>query len=79
MQLTWYSFAIVLAVTVFPAFLISYVVVGLVRRYASRLGLMDQPSERKVHTKPYRVAVGSELLRGHRNLCHRILSGLDCE
>ncbi|MCY3008758.1 MAG: MraY family glycosyltransferase [Planctomycetota bacterium] len=42
----------VLAVTVVPSFLISLVVVGWVRKNAVRLGLMDQPSERKVHTTP---------------------------
>jgi UDP-GlcNAc:undecaprenyl-phosphate GlcNAc-1-phosphate transferase len=42
----------VLAFTVVPSFLISLFVVGWVRKNALRLGLMDQPNERKVHTIP---------------------------
>jgi len=42
----------VLAVTAVPSFLISLFVVGWVRKNALQLGLMDQPSERKVHTTP---------------------------
>lgn len=43
---------LLVCVTTLPAFLLSYWIVGWVRRHAVWLGLMDQPNERKVHLVP---------------------------
>ncbi|MCU0709506.1 MAG: undecaprenyl/decaprenyl-phosphate alpha-N-acetylglucosaminyl 1-phosphate transferase [Pirellula sp.] len=42
----------VIAVTVIPAFLVSVIAVGWIARHAQRLGLLDRPNARKVHTNP---------------------------
>jgi UDP-GlcNAc:undecaprenyl-phosphate/decaprenyl-phosphate GlcNAc-1-phosphate transferase len=42
----------VIAVTVIPAFLVSLIAVGWIARHAQRLGLLDRPNARKVHTNP---------------------------
>lgn len=44
--------------TVLPSFIISLVMVALVRRWAERLGLMDRPGVRKVHTQPIPLGGG---------------------
>lgn len=44
--------------TVFPAFLISVFAVGLVKRFAVTLGLLDEPNARKVHTVPIPLGGG---------------------
>lgn len=44
--------------TVTPAFLISLFAVGVVRRAAERLGLLDKPGARKVHTTPIPLGGG---------------------
>ncbi len=54
----WLQFAAMLMVTVLPAFLISFVTVGVVRRFASALGLLDKPDARKVHTVPIPLGGG---------------------
>ncbi|MCU0718751.1 MAG: undecaprenyl/decaprenyl-phosphate alpha-N-acetylglucosaminyl 1-phosphate transferase [Pirellula sp.] len=52
MRLDWLFLLLLLGVTTLPAFLLSYFLVGWVRRNAARLGLMDMPGERKVHMVP---------------------------
>ncbi len=49
---------IVLGATVVPAFLVSVVLVAWVRRAAERLGLLDRPGHRKVHTTPIPLGGG---------------------
>jgi UDP-GlcNAc:undecaprenyl-phosphate/decaprenyl-phosphate GlcNAc-1-phosphate transferase len=44
--------------TAFPAFLISVFAVGLVKRFALTLGLLDKPNARKVHTVPIPLGGG---------------------
>jgi hypothetical protein len=48
----------VILVTVLPAFLVSVVAVGWVARHAQRLGLLDRPNARKVHTTPIPLGGG---------------------
>ncbi|MFK7736682.1 MAG: MraY family glycosyltransferase [Pirellulaceae bacterium] len=47
-----------------PSFLISFVAVGVVRRGAERLGLLDKPGERKVHTTPVPLGGGLGIWAG---------------
>ncbi|GAB5403329.1 MAG: MraY family glycosyltransferase [Aureliella sp.] len=47
-----------------PSALISYVAVGWVRKAAVRLGLMDAPGERKVHTTPIPLGGGLGIWAG---------------
>ncbi len=47
-----------LLVTVLPAFVISLIAVGVVKRYAGALGLLDKPNARKVHTVPVPLGGG---------------------
>ena len=47
-----------------PSFLISIIAVGLVRKAAVRLGLMDKPGERKVHTTPVPLGGGLGIWAG---------------
>jgi UDP-GlcNAc:undecaprenyl-phosphate/decaprenyl-phosphate GlcNAc-1-phosphate transferase len=47
-----------------PSFLISLVAVGWVRRAAERLGLMDKPGARKVHTTPIPLGGGLGIWAG---------------
>lgn len=44
--------------TALPSFLISVFAVGLVKRFASTLGLLDEPNARKVHTVPIPLGGG---------------------
>ena len=53
-----------LVVTVFPAFLIAVLAVGLVKRYASAMGLLDKPNARKVHTVPVPLGGGLGIWAG---------------
>lgn len=48
----------VILVTVLPAFFISIVAVGWIARHAQRLGLLDRPNARKVHTTPIPLGGG---------------------
>lgn len=48
----WKLLLFLTASTFLPSLIISWFVVGWVRSHASRLGLMDLPNERKVHTVP---------------------------
>lgn len=50
--------------TVAPAFLISLISVGVVRRAAERLGLLDKPGARKVHTTPIPLGGGIGIWAG---------------
>lgn len=50
--------AVVLASSLIPSFLISYLVVGRVRVIAHKIGLMDQPGHRKVHANPIPLGGG---------------------
>ena len=47
-----------------PAFLVSVIAVGLVRRAAERLGLLDKPGARKVHTTPIPLGGGLGIWAG---------------
>ncbi len=52
------SIIILLLVTVLPGFIVSLVCVGLIRRAAAKLGLLDKPGARKVHTTPIPLGGG---------------------
>ena len=54
----WLQISGVLLVTVLPAFLISVFSVGLIKRYAQSLGLLDKPNDRKIHTVPVPLGGG---------------------
>ena len=45
------DFMMLLAGAIAPAAVTSFLVVALLRRWAPKLGLLDQPGERKVHAK----------------------------
>ena len=47
-----------------PSFVISLIAVGMVRRAAVRLGLMDKPGARKVHTTPIPLGGGLGIWAG---------------
>lgn len=49
---------VLILTTILPSFFISLVMVALVRRWAERLGLMDRPGVRKVHTHPIPLGGG---------------------
>lgn len=51
-------------VTIAPAFVVSVIAVGLVRRAAERLGLLDKPGARKVHTTPIPLGGGLGIWAG---------------
>ena len=55
--------------TVFPAFLISVFAVGLVKRFAVTLGLLDEPNARKVHTVPIPLGGGLGIWLGVVGTC----------
>jgi len=59
----WALLVLVLAATV-PSFVISWIAVGMVRRVAVRLGLMDKPGARKVHTTPIPLGGGLGIWAG---------------
>ncbi|WP_417740494.1 glycosyltransferase family 4 protein [Rosistilla oblonga] len=58
------SLLFLLAVTVLPAAIISWIVVAVVRRFAEPLGLVDRPGERKVHTTPTPLGGGIGIWAG---------------
>ena len=60
----WVLIAGILLVTLLPAFLISMFAVGVVKRYASSLGLLDKPNVRKVHTVPIPLGGGIGIWTG---------------
>lgn len=47
-----------LLLLIIPSFFVSLIAVGIVRRAAERLGLMDKPGRRKVHTQPIPLGGG---------------------
>ena len=48
----------IVVVTIVPAFLLSLISVGLVKKYAKSLGLLDKPNARKVHSVPIPLGGG---------------------
>lgn len=58
------SLLLFLLVTLLPSFLISLIAVGLVRRAAERMGLLDKPAARKVHTVPIPLGGGLGIWAG---------------
>ena len=59
-----FSLTILVLVTIAPAFVVSVIAVGLVRRAAERLGLLDKPGARKVHTTPIPLGGGLGIWAG---------------
>jgi UDP-GlcNAc:undecaprenyl-phosphate GlcNAc-1-phosphate transferase len=51
-------------ISLLPSFVIAYVIVGWVRRSAGRLGLLDKPGHRKVHTVPIPLGGGLGIWAG---------------
>lgn len=60
----WAPLGWMLIAVMLPSFLISLVAVGLVRRGAERLGLLDKPGARKVHTNPIPLGGGLGIWAG---------------
>lgn len=51
-------------VSIVPSFVVSLITVGVVRRAAERLGLLDKPGARKVHTTPIPLGGGIGIWAG---------------
>ncbi len=62
--MSFLSLTILVLVTTLPAFLVSLIAVGLVRGAAQRLGLLDKPGVRKVHTTPIPLGGGLGIWAG---------------
>lgn len=62
--MTGWALILVFLATMVPSFVISIITVGLVRKAAVRLGLMDKPGERKVHTTPVPLGGGLGIWAG---------------
>ncbi len=62
--MTGWSLFMLCVVVIAPSFLISWIAVGLVRKAAVRLGLMDKPGARKVHTTPIPLGGGLGIWAG---------------
>ncbi|MFO0939382.1 MAG: MraY family glycosyltransferase [Pirellulales bacterium] len=60
----WTILALLLVVAIVPSFLVSLVAVGWVRRAAERLGLLDKPGHRKVHSVPIPLGGGLGIWAG---------------
>jgi len=60
----WFQIAGVLLITVLPAFCIALLTVGIVKRYAIAIGLLDKPNARKVHTVPIPLGGGLGIWSG---------------
>ena len=58
------SLLLLVLVTLVPSMFISWIAVGLVRRAAQRLGLLDKPGARKVHTTPIPLGGGLGIWAG---------------
>ena len=58
------SLLLFLLVTILPAFVVSLITVGLVRGAAARLGLLDKPGARKVHSAPIPLGGGLGIWAG---------------
>lgn len=59
-----WALLLMVAAVVLPSFVIAYLAVGWVRRWAERLGLMDKPGARKVHTTPVPLGGGLGIWAG---------------
>ncbi|MCA9126502.1 MAG: undecaprenyl/decaprenyl-phosphate alpha-N-acetylglucosaminyl 1-phosphate transferase [Planctomycetales bacterium] len=59
-----WAVALLLLATILPSFLISVIAVAWVRRMAERLGLLDKPGERKVHSVPIPLGGGLGIWAG---------------
>ncbi len=62
--MTGWTLLIVITVALVPSFLISLVAVDWVRRAAERLGLLDKPGARKVHSVPIPLGGGLGIWMG---------------
>ena len=62
--MTGWTVLMVIAAALVPSFLISLVAVGWVREAAERLGLLDKPGARKVHTVPIPLGGGLGIWTG---------------
>lgn len=60
----WTVLALLLVIAIVPSFLVSLVAVGWVRRAAERLGLLDKPGHRKVHSVPIPLGGGLGIWAG---------------
>ncbi len=58
------ALVILVLAAIVPSFVISLIAVGVVRRAAVRLGLMDKPGVRKVHTTPIPLGGGLGIWAG---------------
>lgn len=58
------AYLLLFVATVVPSFLVSILAVALVRRWAVRLGLLDQPGERKVHLRAVPLGGGLGIWAG---------------
>lgn len=62
--MTGWALAAVISVAILPSFLIAWIAVGWVRQAAWRLGLLDKPGARKVHTTPIPLGGGLGIWAG---------------
>ncbi len=62
--MTGWAISLVIAAAVVPSFLISWIAVGWVRGAAQKLGLLDKPGARKVHTTPIPLGGGLGIWAG---------------
>lgn len=62
--MTGWALILVFLATMVPSFVISIIAVGFVRKAAVRLGLMDKPGERKVHSTPVPLGGGLGIWAG---------------
>ncbi|MFN3193614.1 MAG: MraY family glycosyltransferase [Aureliella sp.] len=59
-----FPLVLLLVAVLLPSFLVSFFTVGWVRRGAVKLGLLDQPGERKVHANPVPLGGGLGIWSG---------------
>jgi UDP-GlcNAc:undecaprenyl-phosphate/decaprenyl-phosphate GlcNAc-1-phosphate transferase len=64
MGLSIFELVALIGLTLLPAALISYWIVGFVKRRAESFGLVDKPNERKVHTTPIPLGGGIGIAGG---------------
>ncbi len=60
----WLQMGAISLVTILPAFIISVLAVGFVKRNAQSFGLLDKPNARKVHTMPIPLGGGLGIWMG---------------
>jgi UDP-GlcNAc:undecaprenyl-phosphate/decaprenyl-phosphate GlcNAc-1-phosphate transferase len=63
-KLSLFAYAILILATIVPALLVSVLTVGLVKRGANRLGLLDKPNARKSHEAPVPLGGGIGIWAG---------------